>query len=87
VLCRQVWNIEPEFRSGHGGLDEALMDCGAVVQIGDKALFAEPPHDTLVYDLGGAWTAATGMPFVYAAWFCRPGVLDREIYEALHESR
>ncbi|NIM00697.1 MAG: hypothetical protein GTO30_16460 [Acidobacteria bacterium] len=87
VLCRRVWKIEPEFRSGHGGLDEALIDCDGIVQIGDKALFAEPPHDTVVYDLGGVWTASTGMPFVFAAWFCRPGVLDREIYEALHESR
>ena len=87
VLCNRVWKIAPEFRAGHRGLDEALLECDAAVQIGDKALFAEPPHDTVVYDLGGVWSAATGMPFVFAAWFNRPGTLDREIYEALHESK
>lgn len=87
VLCDRVWKISPEFRTGHRGLDEALLECDAAVQIGDKALFAEPPHDTVVYDLGGVWSAATGMPFVFAVWFSRPGTIDREIYEALHESK
>ena len=87
VLCDRVWNIAPQFHSGLRGLDEALLECDAAVQIGDKALFAEPPHDTVVYDLGGVWSAATKMPFVFAAWFSRPGTIDREIYEALHESR
>jgi chorismate dehydratase len=87
VLCKRVWNIAPQFLAGHRGLDEALLDCDAAVQIGDKALFAEPPDGTVVYDLGGVWSAATGLPFVFAAWFSRPGVIDRSIYEALHESR
>ena len=87
VLCRRVWNIAPRFSAGHRGLDEALLNCDAAVQIGDKALFAELPDGTVVYDLGGVWSAATSMPFVFAAWFSRPGMLDREIYEALHESR
>ena len=87
VLCHRVWKIAPRFLAGHRGLDEALLECDAAVQIGDKALFAEPPADTVVYDLGGVWSAATGMPFVFAAWFARPGVIDREIYEALHESK
>jgi chorismate dehydratase len=87
VLCDRVWNIAPRFLAGHRGLDEALLECDAAVQIGDKALFAEPPAGAVVYDLGGVWSAAMGMPFVFAAWFCRPGTIDREIYEALHESK
>jgi chorismate dehydratase len=87
VLCNRVWNIAPQFLAGHRGLDEALLECDAAVQIGDKALFAEPPAGAVVYDLGGVWSAATGMPFVFAAWFSRPGMIDREIYEALHESK
>jgi chorismate dehydratase len=87
VLCDRVWKIAPQFSAGHRGLDEALLECDAAVQIGDKALFADPPAGTVVYDLGGVWSAAMGMPFVFAAWFCRPGVIDREIYEALHESK
>jgi chorismate dehydratase len=87
VLCDRVWRRSPRFCEESRGLDDALKECDAAVQIGDKALFADPPPGTVVYDLGGAWTAATGMPFVYAAWFAKPGAIDREIYEALHESR
>ena len=87
VLCDRVWNIAPSLKSGLCGLDNALRECDAAVQIGDKALFADPPAGTVVYDLGGVWSAATGLPFVFAAWFARPGVVDRELYEALHESR
>jgi len=87
VLCQRVWKIAPRFIAGHRGLDEALLECDAAVQIGDKALFAEPPADTVVYDLGGVWSAATGLPFVFAAWFARPGAIDRKVYEALHESK
>ena len=87
VLCDRVWKIAPRFLAGHRGLDEALLECDAAVQIGDKALFAEPPADTVVYDLGGVWSAAMSMPFVFAAWFVRPGAIDREVYEALHESK
>ena len=87
VLCNRVWNIAPIFHDGLQELDEALQTCDSVVQIGDKALFADPPPGTVVYDLGEAWSTSTGLPFVFAAWFARPGTVDREIYRALHESR
>lgn len=47
---------------------------GAVV-IGDRALAVRErfPH---VLDLGGAWRAWTGLPFVFAAWIAQRGVLD-----------
>lgn len=87
VLCDRLWNIAPDCRDGSRGLDEGLRACDAAVQIGDKALFADPPAGTVVYDLGGVWSASTGLPFVFAAWFARPGIVDRALYEALHESR
>ena len=82
VLCHRVWKIQPEFDAAGD-----LESCDAVVSIGDKALFPDPPDGCFVYDLGGVWTAATGKPFVFATWFVRPGALDRDVYEALHESR
>ena len=45
------------------------------------------PAGTTAYDLGGAWTARTTLPFVFAVWAARAGVVDREIYEILHDSR
>jgi predicted solute-binding protein len=57
------------------------------VRIGDKALFEPLPEGTIAYDLGGAWTARTTLPFVFAVWAARPGVVDREVYQLLHDSR
>jgi chorismate dehydratase len=62
-------------------------DADAVVRIGDRALFDAPAAGTEVLDLGAAWTALTRLPFVYAVWAARPGVLDRELYEAFHASK
>ncbi len=46
----------------------------AVLLIGDKVVTDHPgsthPHQL---DLGEAWRAWTGLPFVYAAWMCRRG--------------
>jgi chorismate dehydratase len=62
-------------------------EADAAVRIGDKALFEPPPAGTTSVDLGEAWTSWTGLPFVYAVWAARDGVLDRELYEAFHASK
>lgn len=87
VLFDRVWRGTPEFHTAPHELGEALDRFDAVVRIGDKALFEHAPGDVHVHDLGGVWTADTGMPFVFAAWFARPGVVDRELYKVLHASR
>lgn len=92
VLCARVWRIDPEIvepRCGApaGSLEEALADCDAVVRIGDKALFETPPADCQVEDLGEVWTRSTGLPFVWAAWIARRGVIDRQTYRLLHDAR
>ena len=78
VLLADVWRVRP-----------AIVDAGAdaVVRIGDKALFEPQPDGAIVLDLGEAWTASTGLPFVFAAWAARAGTTDRELYGLLHASR
>lgn len=58
---------------------------GALV-IGDPALDVEGrfPH---VVDLGLAWKERTGLPFVFAAWFGRPGALGVEHERILLDAR
>lgn len=52
-------------------LDSALQDAPAMLLIGDSALRAALKHtDLMVYDLGGLWYEWTGLPFVFALWFC-----------------
>jgi predicted solute-binding protein len=49
----------------------------AALVIGDVALYLEGQPDLGRLDLGQAWTASTGLPFVYAFWAGRPGVATR----------
>jgi predicted solute-binding protein len=52
----------------------AAPACEAVLLIGDRALdFARAGHPHQLWDLGAAWQALTGLPFVYALWTLRPG--------------
>ncbi len=87
VLLADVWERRPRAEQGHRDLDRSLARCDAAVRIGDKALFEPLPEELEVHDLGQAWTELTGLPFVFAAWVARPGVMDRELYTMLHESR
>lgn len=45
----------------------------AVLLIGDKVVRDAPPAERYPHqmDLGEAWKALTGLPFVYAMWMCR----------------
>jgi chorismate dehydratase len=87
VLFAEAWGGEPAFVAGPRDLTLALEEHDAAVRIGDKALFEPLPEGAVAYDLGGAWTARTTLPFVFAVWAARPGVVDRGLYEMLHASR
>jgi chorismate dehydratase len=59
----------------------------AVLVIGDRAILV--PGDSFhdVADLGEAWHALTGLPFVFALWVARQGVALDGLVEALERSR
>ncbi len=87
VLFRETWKTRPLFSMGASDLAASLLKHDAAVRIGDKALFEPLPAGTEAVDLGAAWTRARGLPFVFAVWAARSGVVDREIYDALHQSK
>jgi chorismate dehydratase len=87
VLYDRVWNARPEFAAGPVDLPASLTEHDAVVRIGDKALFEPAPPGTEAVDLGELWDRAVGLPFVYAVWATRPGILDDSLHEIFHESR
>ena len=76
VLLDRLHGIKPEIRSFHARenpLDGSAGDIPeSVLLIGDKVVTASAQAVRYPYslDLGEAWHATTGLPFVYAAWAC-----------------
>ena len=89
VLCAQWFEIEPKFVTMQPDLQAMLKRCDAALLIGDIALFTE--HETVVdldkIDLGEEWTTMTGLPFVWAFWAGRDGVVQSEHLRALRDAR
>jgi chorismate dehydratase len=68
---------------------DKVADLGvdAAVAIGDTALDWEGKYP-FELDLGEAWKARTGLPFVFACWVARPGLeVSRSLVEALITAR
>jgi chorismate dehydratase len=65
---------------------EEDQPCDARLLIGDKVVCDEPAGFEHQLDLGSAWRALTGLPFVFAVWTARDGVdlgdLPRRLEEA-----
>lgn len=88
VLCRHHFGIDPEFVDAAPDLAMMLADADAALMIGDPALDA--PWQALGaarIDLGDAWKAMTGLPFVFAAWVARPGIVTPALVDLLHAAR
>jgi chorismate dehydratase len=91
VLCARLFGINPKIESAGPDLPAMLGRCDAGLIIGDNALFQPPNAEhrlpVEVIDLGRAWTDLTGLPFVYAFWAGREGVLKPGDVEDLQRAR
>jgi chorismate dehydratase len=89
VLCARVFKIQPSIEMRGPDLALMLEDCDAALIIGDNALTLDGDGMDKVekLDLGRIWTDATGLPFVYAFWAGRAGVLTPDDIRALQEAR
>jgi chorismate dehydratase len=88
VLCRHRFGIEPTFVPHAPDLAAMTAAADAGLLIGDPAF--ETDHRALglrKVDLGEEWTAMTGLPFVYAAWTGRPGVVSAGDVAALQDAQ
>lgn len=67
ILLQEVYDVRPRTERCSPNLEEMLAEFDAGVLIGDIGMRAS--GDGLhVLDLGKAWTAHTGLPFVWALW-------------------
>ena len=88
VLCAKYWDIAPEFVPMRPVLGEMLATAEAALVIGDPALEINPGAASVEkLDLGEAWRALTGLPFVFAGWAGRPGALGPAHLRALADAR
>ena len=97
LLCARHFKIAPAFVHLGPDLTAMLSRCDAGLIIGDAALLLDHRNvvvrgvrlqpDLQKIDLGEVWKSMTGLPFVYAFWAGRPGVLAAEDVAALQQAR
>jgi len=90
VLCAKLFKIDPSFEPLGPNLEAMLARNDAALLIGDTALFQpttghQPPITAI--DLGEAWLQLTGLPFVYAFWAGKPGMLTPAHVTELQDTR
>ena len=67
ILIKEYWKLDVEIENAASGFETEINGTTAAVVIGDRAL-RQRNISTYKYDLAEAWTAFTGLPFVFAAW-------------------
>jgi chorismate dehydratase len=67
ILFKQYWKKEVEFLKATEGYMDHINGNTAGIIIGDRALACLDKFQH-IYDLGSAWKAYSGLPFVFAAW-------------------
>ncbi len=90
LLCRHRWAVTPRFATARAEAADLAALAGlpheAVLVIGDAALVLEAAGRYPVeVDLGEAWKAWTGLPFVFAVWAARRRA-DAGAVQALHRA-
>lgn len=88
ILCARAFDIQPTFVTLPPDLTTMLRKADAALVIGDPALFATSEAVGLEkIDLGDAWRALTGLPFVWAFWAGRPDALLPDDLRTLQAAR
>lgn len=88
ILCAERFNIQPEFQPMAPDPDAMFAACDAALIIGDPALYLDPAGKGVEkIDLGEQWTDMTGLPFVWAFWAGRPGLVSPQAVGALKAAR
>lgn len=88
VIAQRAFGVSPELMTMAPDLGSMLERADGALIIGDRALFLD--HDAAgaqKIDLGETWTAVTGLPFVYAFWAGRAGVIAPAEVQLLQDAR
>ncbi len=67
ILLAEYWNHQPKLIEAFPGFENQISEQTGGLIIGDRAILAREKY-RYCYDLGEAWKAMTGLPFVFAVW-------------------
>lgn len=87
ILLKELAGVTPQLSSLPLGCEPVEVDGDAVLVIGDRAICCRESDFVEVWDLGDKWCRSTELPFVFAAWFARPGIDTERAAIALAEAR
>ena len=88
LLCARHFGIRPTFLPAAPDIRTMLDSADAALLIGDPALFLDPASvGAEKIDLGLAWRAMTGLPFVWAVWAGRAGAASPAVCRLLYDTR
>jgi chorismate dehydratase len=82
ILCKEYWQIKPEFITTEAGYETQMNEGEGALIIGDRAFSAKASYK-YQYDLSEAWLALTGLPFVFAVWI-NISEIDQTILDELN---
>jgi len=86
ILLTRVYGIHANYRHAAPDLDAMLGQVDAALLIGDLGMTAAHPEVREVVDLGSAWRAYTGLPFVWALWFVNAETPDQPLADLLRRA-
>ena len=86
ILLARAYGIEAEYRHAAPDLDAMLIQADAALLIGDLGMTAVHSAVREILDLGSAWRAYTGLPFVWAVWLANAETPDQPLADLLRRA-
>jgi chorismate dehydratase len=87
ILLRELAGVKPQLSNLPLGREPYDANADAVLVIGDRAIRCREEDFVEIWDLGDKWCRSTELPFVFAAWFARPGIDTERAAIALAAAR
>lgn len=76
ILSKEFWKIAPQFIQAPENYMTHIENTTAGVIIGDRTFSLEKKFE-YVYDLSEEWFKFTELPFVFAAWLGKKGIIEQ----------
>jgi chorismate dehydratase len=86
ILLEEYNQKTPKYETHLPDLTTMLAYCDAALLIGDLG-YKDYGTEIAAFDLGEAWTNATGLPFVWATWIGTKENLTPALSETLHRAK